>query len=76
MSMRTTLAHWLRLWADLIDWQGAPKQTHLSFTFESGRGVVVNEDSRGCPLWYYGDHDYELAHTAALQPAPRWPQEQ
>lgn len=65
MNLRATLARWLRLWADLIDWEGAPKGTGLSFTFEPGHGVVTNEEGRGCPLWYYGDRDYERAHQEA-----------
>lgn len=59
------LAYFLRYWADRIDRHGAPKRTHLSFTFEHGRGLVVRGDQRGCPIWYYGDEDYQRAHTEA-----------
>jgi len=38
----------------------------MSFTFESGRGIVVHSDGkRGCPLWYLGEADYERAHSEA-----------
>lgn len=58
-------ARWLRRLADRIDRPGAPKATHLSFTFEHRRGMVVREDGRGCRLWYCGDADYERAHADA-----------
>jgi hypothetical protein len=69
--MRRRLAHRLRLWADRLDWHGAPKKTMLSFTFERGTGLVVNKDSRGCPLWYYGNDAYERAYDEALVPPTR-----
>ena len=59
MSIRQRIAQRLRFLADRIDWYGAPKMTHLSFTFELGEGVVIHEDGRGCPLWYLGNDDYE-----------------
>lgn len=58
----TALARLLRRIADRLDHRGAPKATHLSFTFEPGRGLVVNEDGRGCRLWYLGDDEYAKAH--------------
>lgn len=59
------LAKLLRRLADRIDYHGAPKATHLSFTFERGQGLVVNEDGRGCRLWYLGDDQYAKAHAEA-----------
>lgn len=61
--MRKWLAMRLRFWADRIDWAGAPKRTVWSFTYERGKGVVFNSNSRGCPLWYYGNEDYDRAHS-------------
>ena len=64
----SALAGLLRRIADRIDRHGAPKGTHLSFTFERGTGVVVRKDGRGCPLWYYGDDDYERAYDESEVP--------
>lgn len=69
--MTARFAYWLRCIADRIDHPGAPKATHWHFTFERGRGVVFNEQGRGCRLWYLGDADYERAHAEASDPAPR-----
>lgn len=67
--MKKRVAGWMRRWADRLDHYGAPKaMSTLSFTFERGRGLVTRSDGRGCPLWYYGDHDYERAHTEADSP--------
>ena len=34
--------------------------------------MVVREGTRqGCPLWYYGDADYERAHNEADDPVAR-----
>jgi len=27
--------------------------------------IVFHDGRKGCPLWYYGDADYERAHTEA-----------
>jgi hypothetical protein len=66
----------LRRVADRIDHAGAPKRTSWSFTFEEGLGVVFNESGSGCPLWYYGDTDYQRAHNEARFTAgidsPEW----
>lgn len=53
----------MRRAADRLDPNGAPRRTHLGFTFEPGRGLVVNDKSQGCPLWYYGMDSYERAHA-------------
>ena len=69
--MRQRLAHLLRRWADRLHHESAPKCTHLTFTFETGEGIRFREDGRGCRIWYYGDADYERAHTEA-DTASRW----
>lgn len=74
--MKRRLAEWMRKWADRIDWPGAPKATHLTFTFEAGKGIVIhglNGEPEpiappGCRLWYLNDADYEKAHTEAIDP--------
>lgn len=53
----------LRFLADRIDWAGAPKRTQWSFTYEPGKGAMFHNDGLGCPLWYYGNEDYERAHN-------------
>lgn len=65
MTTRTWIGHQLRRIADHIDPTRAPRFTGLCMTFESGHGVDVHQEGRGCPLWYLGDGDYELAHTEA-----------
>jgi hypothetical protein len=65
MTARARLAYQLRKYADRIDRPGAPKFMSYSFTFERGQGIVFRLGARGCPLWYYGDSDYERAHTEA-----------
>lgn len=62
---RGRIADRLRFWADRLDRPGAPKATHVRFTFEDRIGIVFRDDGRGCRLWYYGDQDYERAHTEA-----------
>lgn len=59
--MKAVLARLLRTLADRLDRRGAPKGTHCSFTIEPGIGIVVHEDHRGCPIWYYGDDAYKKA---------------
>jgi hypothetical protein len=71
MTARTYLAKRLRFLADRIDHAGAPKCMSYAFTFELHRGIVFREGSQGCPLWYYGDADYERAHNEADDPPPR-----
>lgn len=62
------VAWWLRCLADRIDPAHAPRGLGRWFTFERGRGLVVNEEERGCRLWYMGDASYERAHTEARDP--------
>lgn len=68
MNLRKRIGHFLRKWADRIDHHGAPKAIGYFFTFERGKGLVFNNERRGCRLWYYGD-DYEKAHTESRNPA-------
>ena len=71
MNVKKKLANWLRKHADRLDWDGAPKCTSWYFTQEDGWGTVFNQDRLGCPLYYYGQEDYALAHTdAGRRPAP------
>ncbi len=66
MTIKVRLAEWMRHWADRLDHAGAPKAIDWSFTFENERGIVFREgERRGCPLWYYGDGDYQRAHAEA-----------
>jgi hypothetical protein len=62
-GIRGYIGRYLRTWADRIDRLGAPKATHVSFTFEEGVGIMFRDDGRGCRLWYYGDTGYERAHA-------------
>lgn len=62
------IAEWLRRLADRIDYRGAPKYTHWSFTFEAGEGIRFREDRYGCPVVYLGDEAYERAHAEADRP--------
>jgi hypothetical protein len=64
--LKTWIATRLRYLADRIDYAGAPKaMSGYSFTFENRRGIVFREDGKGCPLWYYGEADYQRAHAEA-----------
>lgn len=66
MSIRQRIARRLRFLADRIDHHGAPKAIGWSFTFERGEGIVFHDDrTKGCPLWYHGDDDYERAYSGA-----------
>jgi len=55
----------MRRIADRIDYDGAPKATGWSFTFEAGEGVRFRDDGRGCCLWHLGGDEYNKAHTQA-----------
>lgn len=63
MNLRQRLARQLRFLADRIDYAGAPKATHWTFTIEEHEGIRFREDGRGCRLWYLGDAEYEKAHN-------------
>jgi hypothetical protein len=63
--LRAQIGWWLRIWADRLDPENAPRGTSYSFTFEKGKGIVFHEDGRGCPLWYLGEGDYKRAHREA-----------
>lgn len=63
------VARWLRDLADRIDYDGAPRPTQWSFTYEAGRGPVFWQDGPGCRLWRIGHADYLRAHYEA-GPAP------
>ena len=65
LGLRALLVGGLRRIADRIDYPGAPKAIHVSFTFEDRIGIVFRDDGHGCRLWYYGDTEYERAHTEA-----------
>jgi hypothetical protein len=64
--------HWiagrLRRLADRIDYRGAPKLMHWSFTWEDGEGLKFRNDGRGCRLAYLGDAEYERALAEADKP--------
>jgi hypothetical protein len=62
---RRLLGFWLRRVADRVDWYGAPKRMSWTFTFEDGVGIVFQLDGPGCPLWYYGNADFERAHRSS-----------
>jgi len=69
--VRVKIANWMRRAADRMDRAGAVKRTGMSFTFAEHWGVIFHEDgAAGCPLWYYGDADYALAHQAPAPPDP------
>jgi hypothetical protein len=62
-KIRARIGAWMRKWADRIDYAGAPKITHWTFTFERGKGLVFREDGRGCMVAYLGDAEYDKAHA-------------
>lgn len=65
-TWRQRLAWWLQKWADRISPETAPRAVGWSFTIEEGRGIVFREgDRQGCPLWYFGEYDYQRAHDEA-----------
>jgi hypothetical protein len=65
VSIRAFIGRRLRYAADRIDRAGAPKASHVTFTFEERTGIVFRDDGRGCRVWYLGDADYEKAHDEA-----------
>jgi hypothetical protein len=70
------LANAMRRAADRIDHAGAPKDAHLYFTFEDGKGIVIHGlngepepvEPRGCRLWVLNDDEYVKAHIEAERP--------
>lgn len=66
MTIRQWIARRLRFLADRIDHRGAPKSIGWSFTYERDEGIVFWDNrNKGCPVWYYGDDDYEKAYSGA-----------
>jgi hypothetical protein len=63
--VKRRIAELLRRLANLIDYAGAPKRTHWSFTWEDGEGVVLRTDGAGCRLFYLGRDEYERAFSEA-----------
>lgn len=70
-TWRERLAIRLRWTADRIHWESAFMATSQRFTFEQDGGFVLNEEGRGCLLWYRGLDEYDKAHTEALNPPIR-----
>ncbi len=64
---RRRIAEWMRMLADRLHPETAPRYVGASFTFEPGtrNGVLLRWDGRGCPLWYFGETDYDRAHDEA-----------
>ena len=69
--MRQRLAYRLRTYADRLDDRGAPKRMGSSFTYETGEGIRIRDDGKGCPLYYYGEVDLERAHAESDSAAAR-----
>lgn len=63
--MRAWVGRLLRGVANRVDDAGAPKVTHLSFTFEPFEGIRFRDDRRGCPVAYLGESDFARAHDEA-----------
>jgi hypothetical protein len=63
LTLRVRVAEWMRLAADRLDHEGAPKIMGWSFTFEDREGIRFREDGKGCPLAYLGNADYEAARV-------------
>lgn len=64
-DIRARIGRRLRFLADRIDRAGAPRASHITFTFEERTGIVFREDGRGCRVWHLSDADYEKAHDEA-----------
>lgn len=63
MGWRRRLAKRMRLWADRLDHDGAPKLLHWTFTFEDHEGIRFREDGKGCQLAFLGgEANYSRAH--------------
>jgi hypothetical protein len=70
--VRRRFAHWLMhrcYWlVERIDHSAVPKVSMWAFTFEEGKGAVLNTTGsssarKGCRLLYENDDDYERAFT-------------
>ena len=71
-KLRTRIGLWLQwLTWRVLPYQEQPKLLGWSFTFENHKGVVFNQDGRGCPLMYFNDEEYERAHNEAIDASPR-----
>ena len=61
------MIHWfadkLRRFADLIDYDGAPKVMSWKFRFVLNLGIVFDDDPKapGCQLWIPNKTEYEKA---------------
>lgn len=67
--MKRRLARWLRRTADRIHPASGPQRLVASFTIEPCRGITFwgpELPRPGCPLWFYGDEDYQRAHTEVV----------
>lgn len=71
-AVRRYIGEKLRRFADRIDDDGAPRFPGLTFTFETGKGLVVHDPDeyprRGCELWYLGRREWDKAFTEADTP--------
>lgn len=64
-TWRQRFGWWLRMLGDRVSPDTGPRGMSYSFTFETGKGVVLHEGERqGCPLWYMQE-DYDRAHDEA-----------
>ncbi len=66
-GIKRRIAERLRIWADRLSPETAPRHTGMSFTFEPNAegGIRIHWDDQGCPLWYLGEDDYARAHDEA-----------
>lgn len=66
--IRKKIGWWLRCLADRIDYEHSfACATPYTFTIENKVGVVLREDGKGCPIWYYRPQR-ELVHKEADNP--------
>lgn len=68
LKVALVVMSWAYRLVEKIDVRAVPKMPGLAFTFETGRGLVVNETGngshrRGCILLYPNDVEYDRAHT-------------
>lgn len=55
----------------ILPYEDQPKIMGWYFTFETYKGIVFNQDGRGCKLMYIDDREYEKAHSESLSKPPR-----